>query len=38
MSKTKVASVKNDVDWFYKGKQYDRELDERADKNNYRIY
>lgn len=24
------------TDWFYKGKQYDRELDERADKNNYR--
>lgn len=38
MSKTRVASVKHDVDWFYKGEQYDRELDERADKNNYRIY
>ena len=24
------------TDWFYKGTQYDRELDERADKNNYR--
>ena len=24
------------TDWFYKGKQYDRQLDERADKNNYR--
>lgn len=24
------------TDWFYKNKQYDRELDERADKNNYR--
>lgn len=26
------------VDWFYKNKNYDRNLDERADKNNYRIY
>ncbi len=24
------------TDWFYNGKQYDRDLDERADKNNYR--
>ena len=24
------------TDWFYKNEQYDRELDERADKNNYR--
>ena len=24
------------TDWFYKGEQYDRKLDERADKNNYR--
>jgi len=24
------------TDWFYKGEQYDREIDERADKNNYR--
>lgn len=24
------------TDWFYKNKQYDRKLDERADKNNYR--
>ena len=24
------------TDWFYKGKEYDRQLDERADKNNYR--
>ncbi|MDO5557154.1 MAG: hypothetical protein Q4G05_02800 [Clostridia bacterium] len=24
------------TDWFYKDKKYDRELDERADKNNYR--
>ena len=24
-------------DWFYKNKQFDRKIDERADKNNYRI-
>ena len=24
------------TDWFYKNKEYDRKLDERADKNNYR--
>ncbi len=24
------------TDWFYKNKAYDRKLDERADKNNYR--
>ncbi len=24
------------TDWFYKNEQFDRELDERADKNNYR--
>lgn len=26
------------VDWFYKNESYDRNLDERSDKNNYRIY
>lgn len=30
--------VDKKTDWFYKNKQYDRELDERADKNNYRMY
>jgi len=25
------------TDWFYQNKKFDRELDERADKNNYRI-
>jgi len=25
------------TDWFYKNKDYDREIDERADKNQYRI-
>ena len=28
--------VNKDTDWFYKNKEYDRQLDERADKNNYR--
>ena len=28
--------VHKDTDWFYKNEQYDRKLDDRADKNNYR--
>lgn len=28
--------VNKETDWFYKNEQYDRQLDERADKNNYR--
>ena len=28
--------VDKETDWFYKNEQYDRKLDERADKNNYR--
>ena len=24
------------TDWFYKNKEFDRKLDDRADKNNYR--
>lgn len=28
--------VDKQTDWFYKNKDYDRQLDERADKNNYR--
>ena len=28
--------VNKDTYWFYKNEQYDRKLDERADKNNYR--
>ena len=38
LSKTMRISRKNNTEWFYGGKQYDRKLDERADKNNYRIY
>mgnify|MGYP004471422003 FL=1 len=26
------------TDWFYKNQKFDREMDERADKNNYRNY
>lgn len=37
-SKTRKIKHKQDTDWFYNGKKYDRELDERADKNNYKIY
>ena len=29
--------VDKKTDWFYKNEEYDRKLDERADKNNYRI-
>ena len=35
--KAAKAYPKDDkTDWFYKNKEYDREMDERADKNNYR--
>ena len=33
--KTAVSTKK--TDWFFQNKKFDRELDERADKNNYRI-
>jgi len=32
----KAHPVDKKTDWFYKNEQYDREMDERADKNNYR--
>ena len=32
----KVNPVDKQTDWFYKNKEYDRKLDERADKNQYR--
>ena len=32
----KANPVDKNTDWFYKNKDYDRKLDERADKNNYR--
>lgn len=34
----KKNPVDKKTDWFYKNEQYDRQLDERADKNNYRMY
>ena len=30
--------VNKETDWFYKNEEYDRKLDERADKNQYRTY
>ena len=32
----KAHPVDKKTDWFYKNEQYDRKMDERADKNNYR--
>ena len=32
----KANPVHKQTDWFYKNKDYDRKLDERADKNQYR--
>lgn len=32
----KAHPVDKKTDWFYKNEQYDRKLDDRADKNNYR--
>ncbi len=32
----KAHPVDKKTDWFYKNEQFDREMDERADKNNYR--
>lgn len=32
----KVNPIDKKTDWFYNNEQYDRKLDERADKNNYR--
>ena len=32
----KANPTNKKTDWFYKNEQYDRKLDERADKNNYR--
>lgn len=35
--KTRMKNpVDKKTDWFYKNKEYDRKLDDRADKNNYR--
>ena len=32
----KANPMDKKTDWFYKNKDYDRKLDDRADKNNYR--
>ena len=32
----KLHPVDKKTDWFYKNEEYDRKLDDRADKNNYR--
>lgn len=32
----KAHPVDKKTDWYYKNEKYDRQLDERADKNNYR--
>ena len=37
-SNRKAHPVDKKTDWFYKNEEYDRKLDKRADKNNYRIY
>lgn len=37
MEKNRMAHpVDKKTDWFYKNEEYDRKLDDRADKNNYR--
>ncbi len=37
LDKNRKANPKNKkTDWFYNNKQFDREMDDRADKNNYR--
>lgn len=35
-SNRKAHPVDKKTDWFYKNEDYDRKLDDRADKNNYR--
>ena len=38
LDRTRTSSRSNkETDWFYNNKEYDRQMDERADKNNYRI-
>ena len=36
-SARKANPVDKKTDWFYKNEAFDRKLDERADKNNYRL-
>lgn len=38
INKSRKGSTKNKkTDWFYKNEQFDREYDERADRNNYKF-
>lgn len=38
INKSRKGSTKNKkTDWFYKNKDFDREFDERADRNNYKF-
>lgn len=32
-----IIGGNNDTDWYYKNKDYDRQFDERADRNQYKI-
>ena len=32
----KAHTVDKQTDWFYKNKEFDRKMDDRADKNQYR--
>ena len=32
-----ILGGKNDTDWYYNNKDYDRQFDERADRNQYKI-
>ena len=32
-----IIGGKNDTDWYYKNKDFDRQFDERADRNQYKI-
>lgn len=38
INKVTGMSKKSNTEWFYKNKDYDRKLDERADKNKYKFY
>lgn len=33
----KAHPIDKKTDWYYKNKEFDREMDDRADKNNYRL-
>ena len=35
--KGRPSKVESETDWYYKNKEYDRQFDERADRNQYKI-